>query len=144
MDSIIYKVIFKAISQFDNKNLDLIFRNLTFEKPLTILNLTALGDKSKNIIFFQNIEEVIPIGNINPSLDYNYYKVILFTRKSNGEKKGYLIGNAKNVGDIIIGIWPFNQQNSDLSPETILNSYDDLLNNPGKYSKICVISQKST
>ena len=91
MDSIIYKVIFKAIQQFENKNLTLIFRNLTFEKPLTILNLTDLSDKSENIIFFQNIEEVITLGNINPSFDYNYYKVILFIQKSNGEKKGYLI-----------------------------------------------------
>ena len=146
MDSIIYKVIFKAIQQFENKNLTLNFRNLTFEKPITIpstliLKLKNLSDKSDRIIFFQNIEEVIIVGNIKPKFDYNYYLVVLFTLKSNEEKRGYLIGNIKNVGDIIIGTWPFNQQETDLAPEIILKKSNDLLKNPENYTKICVISQ---
>ena len=146
MDSIIYKVIFKAIQHFENKNLTLNFKILTFKKPLTIpskfiLELKNLSEKSEKIIFFQNIEEVIIVGNIRPNVNYNYYLVILFTLKSGGEKQGYLIGNVKNVGDIIIGVWPFNREVSELTPEIILENYNDIIKNPGNYSKICLISQ---
>lgn len=146
MDSIIYKVIFRAIQHFDNKNLTLNFKNLAFKEPLTIpskfiLELKNLSEKSNKIIFFQNIEEVIIVGNIRPNLDYNYYLVILFTLKLGGEKQGYLIGNVKNVGDTIIGVWPFNLQISELTPEIILENYNDIIKNHSNYSKICLISQ---
>jgi hypothetical protein len=146
MDSIIYKVIFKAIHQFENKNLTLNFKNLIFEKPITlphklIPKLKDLSEKSDTIIVFQNIEEVIIVGNVKPQYEYKYYLVILFTQISNEEKRGYLIGNVKNIGDIIIGIWPFNQQETDLTPETILENSNNLLKNPEQYDKICVISQ---
>ena len=146
MDSIIYKVIFKAIHHFENKNLTLNFKNLAFKKPLTIPSkfiqeLKNLSEKSEKIIFFQNIEEVIIVGNIRPNENYNYYLIILFTLKSGGEKQGYLIGNVKNIGDIIIGIWPFNRQVPELTPEIILENYNDIIKNPGNYSKICLISQ---
>ncbi|MFX0083898.1 MAG: hypothetical protein ACFE94_19295 [Candidatus Hodarchaeota archaeon] len=145
MDSIIYKVIFKAIQHFEYKNLTLNFKNLTFEEPLTIpsnfiLELKNLSEKFEKIIFFQNIEEVIIVGNIKPNIDYNYYRVILFTLKSDGEKQGYLIGNIKDIGDMIIGIWPFNRQVSELTPEIIVENYHDIIKNPGNYSKICLIS----
>ena len=146
MDSIIYKVIFKAIHQFENKNLTLNIKNLIFEKPITlphrlIPKLKDLSEKSDTIIIFQNIEEVIIVGNVKPQYEYKYYLVILFTQISNEEKRGYLIGNVKNIGDIIIGIWPFNQQETDLTPETILENSNNLLKNPEQYDKICVISQ---
>lgn len=146
MDSIIYKVIFKALQKFENKNLTLNFRNLIYERPITIpskllLKLKELSDKSDRIIFFQNIEEVMIIGNKKPNFDYNYYLVVLFTQKSNEKKRGYLIGNVKNIGDIIIGAWPFNQQETDFVPEAILKISNDLLKNPENYTKICVISQ---
>ena len=146
MDSIIYKVIFKAIHQFENKNLTLNFKNLILEKPITlphklIPKLKDLSEKSDKIIVFQNIEEVIIVGNVKPQYEYKYYLVILFTQISNEEKRGYLIGNVKNIGDIIIGIWPFNQQETDLTPETILENSNNLLKNPEQYDKICVISQ---
>lgn len=146
MDSIVYKVIFKALQQFENKNLTLNFRDLNFEKPLTIpseliLKLKDRSDKSEKIIYFQNIEEVITVGNTISDIDYNYYLVVLFTLNSTGEKQGYLIGNVKNLGDIILGIWPFNYQVSSLTPKNVRDKYKDLLNNPENYNKICVISQ---
>jgi hypothetical protein len=146
MDSIIYKVIFKAIQYMENKNITLNFKNLAFKKPLIVPSkflreLKILSEKSENIIFFQNIEEVIIVGNINSNVNYNYYLIILFSLKSGGEKHGYLIGNVKNVGDIIIGIWPFNRQISKLTPEIIIENYNDIINNPSEYSKICLISQ---
>jgi len=146
MDSIIYKVIFKAIQHMENKNLTLNFKNLGFKKPIIVPSrflqeLKILSEKSENILIFQNIEEVITVGNINSNVNYNYYLIILFTLKSGKDKYGYLIGNVKNLGDITIGIWPFNREVSELTPEIIIENYNNIINNPSDYSKICLISQ---
>ncbi|MFW9901159.1 MAG: hypothetical protein ACFFDY_07720 [Candidatus Thorarchaeota archaeon] len=146
MDSIIYKVIFRAHKKFDHKNLTLSFRSLEFKKPLSIpakftLELKKLSETNQHIISFQNIEEVLIIGNPTIDLTYNYYLVILYTHKSNKKKIGYLIGNIKNLGDIVIGVWPFNRDLKDLSEEIVLESYNDMMQNPGNYNTICLITQ---
>jgi len=146
MDSIIYKVIFRAHEKFEHKNLTLSFRSLEFKKPISIpakftLELKKLSETNQHIISFQNIEEVLIIGNPTIDLTYNYYLVILYTYKSNNKKIGYLIGNVKNLGDIIIGVWPFNRDLKDLSEGIILESYNDMMQNPGNYNTICLITQ---
>lgn len=146
MDSIIYKVIFRAHEKFEHKNLTLSFRNLKFENPIYIpakftLELRKLGETYQHIISFQNIEEVLIIGNPTVNHVYNYYNVILSTYKSNGKKIGYLIGNVKNSGDTIIGVWPFNLDLNDLSEKIILENYNDMMQNPNNYSSICLITQ---
>ncbi|MFX1569785.1 MAG: hypothetical protein ACFFCV_15630 [Promethearchaeota archaeon] len=145
MDSIIYKVIFRAHEQFEHKNLTLSFKSLEFKKPISIskfiLELKNLSEIKQHIISFQNIEEVLIIGNPTIERTYNYYLVILYTHKSNKKKIGYLIGNVKNLGDIIIGVWPFNRDLKDLSEEIVLESYNDMMQNPGNYTTICLITQ---
>ncbi len=146
MNSIIFKVIFRAQEQFENKNLTLSFKNLNFKNPLSISansisKLKELNETNQHLIKFQNIEEVLIIGN--PIVDYtfNYYLVILFSRKGDGEKKGYLIGNIKKLGDIIIGVWPFNTQIDDITEQKILETYNNIIENPHNYVNICLISQ---
>ena len=146
MNSTIYKVIFKAHEQFEHKNLNLSFKSIEFKKPISIpakftLELKNLSEKSQHIITFQNIEEVITIGNPTVVRTYNYYLVILYTFKSNEKKMGYLIGNVKNSGDIIMGVWPFNRDSKNLTEEMILESYNDIMQNPDNYSTICLITQ---
>ena len=144
MDPIIYKVIFKAFEQLENRNLTLSFKDLNVKYPITIpakliLELKNLSVKNNNVVSFQNIEEVIVVGNVETKLKYNYYLVILFT--SNGENQGHLIGNVKNLGDILIGVWPFNQQLSNMTPEIIHEIYNNIIKNTEKFSDICLISQ---
>ena len=144
MDSIIYKVIFKAFEQFENKNLTLSFKDLGAKNPITIpakfiLELKNLSEKNDKVVYFQNIEEVIIVGDVKANYSFNYYLVILFISK--GEKQGYLIGNIKKLGDIIIGVWPFNQQLSKMTPETIHKNYNNIIKNTDDFSKICLISQ---
>ena len=103
------------------------------------MELKSLSEKNENVVYFQNIEEVIVVGNVKASFNFNYYLVVLFI--SNGEKQGYLIGNIKNLGDTTIGVWPFNQQLSQMTPETIHKTYNNIINNPENFSKICLISQ---
>lgn len=144
MDSIIYKVIFKAIEQSENTNLTLSFKDINVKNPLTIpakliLELKNLSSQNDEVISFQNIEEVIVVGNVETKFSYNYYLVILFT--SNGEKQGHLIGNVKNLGDVLIGVWPFNHELSNINPEIIHEKYTNIIKNPEKFSKICLITQ---
>jgi len=145
MNSVIFKVIFRALEQFENKNLTLSFRNLEFEKPISVpakfSEFKKVNEKISNLINFQNIEEVLIIGK--PLVDYshNYYLVLLCTFKEDGKKIGYLISNVKNLGDIIIGVWPFNLQLKNLTRLKILESFNDFLENPDKFSSICLISQ---
>jgi len=142
----IYKVVFKAFEQSESKNLNLSFRSIFSEKPISIparliFELKRLSEERSDIINFQNIEEVLTIGN-KPSKDtYNYYLVILFTNKSSGIKQGYLIGNQKNVGDILIGYWPFNKENISFSHEIIHKEFNDIIKHPQHYNDICLISQ---
>lgn len=146
MDSVVYKVIFKAHEQLENKNLTLSFRSLDFEKPIIvnpkfIFDLKTLSEKSQNILNIQNIEEVLIIGNQTTDYAYNYYLVLLLTEKSDGKKTGYLISNVKKLGDIIIGIWPFNTLLEELKRVNIRETFNEVLNNPNKYNNITLISQ---
>ncbi|MHA1914439.1 MAG: hypothetical protein ACW986_13270 [Promethearchaeota archaeon] len=146
MDSIIFKVIFKAKEKSAEKNLDLSFRHLNAENPIivpanSIQRLKSLSEVENDIISFTNIEEVIIVGNVDHIYVYNYYLVLLFTLKSNGEQRGYLIGNVRNLGDLIIGIWPFNLSSSQSSTEMVTKNYENIIKKPKNYSKICLISQ---
>ncbi|KKK42562.1 hypothetical protein LCGC14_0385740 [marine sediment metagenome] len=145
MDSMFYKIIFKAIENVENENLIMSFKDLDSINPIAIPSefikkLRDLSEDLENIIHFQNIEEVLIIGNFVPKYNYNYYLINLF-EKLNGEKQGYLIGNVNKLGDIIIGVWPFNQLLLELTPDVIINTFDEMIKSPNNYRKICIISQ---
>ncbi len=145
MNPVIYKVIFRALEQFENRNLTLSFKNLEFNNPISLPNrFREFRDTSGSIghvMNFQNIEEVLIIGNPSVEYSYNYYLVILCTSKEDGKKRGFLIGNVKNLGDIIIGVWPFNMHLNNLTRENVLNSFKDIIENPDKFNSICLITQ---
>ncbi|MFX0022826.1 MAG: hypothetical protein ACFE9S_10905 [Candidatus Hermodarchaeota archaeon] len=145
MNPIIYKVIFRALEQFENKNLTLSFRNLEFNKPLALpkqfREFRDTSEQYEHVMNFQNIEEVLIIGNPSVEYSFNYYLVILCTSRVDGKRKGFLIGNIKNLGDIIIGLWPFNIHIKNLTREKILNSINVIIEDPYKFSSISIISQ---
>ncbi|MFX1312520.1 MAG: hypothetical protein ACFFHD_07885 [Promethearchaeota archaeon] len=141
----IYKVIFKAFEQSESKNITLSFRNISSEKPILIpakiiLELKKLSEERTDIINFQNINQVLTIGNKSSKDTYNYYLVFLFSNESSGIKKGYLLGNVKGKGDILIGYWPFNKENTSFSTDIIHEEFNDIIKNPQHYSNICLIS----
>lgn len=142
----IYKVIFKGSEETEGNELALTFKSGDFDKPIKIppdffLKLKKLSETSTSTIDFKNIEEVIEIGQSHSSSSYNYHLVLLFTNKSSQVKEGYLIGNVKRLGDILIGVYPFNKNISDLTPELISEKINNLITNPHEYSNICLISQ---
>ena len=128
MNPIFYKVIFRALNEHNASTFSLTFRNIIDLKPISIPSnyfsiLKELSKKDKNIINFQNVQEVIKIGDSEQYYNFNYYIVLLFTNLENKKKEGFLIGNVKKLGDILIGIWPFNKEQinyeqSDFFPAT--------------------------
>jgi len=146
MDLVTFKVIFRAFEQFEQKNLTLSFLNIISEKRIEIpsnllLNIKRLSEKSNDVINFQNIGEVILLGSSKANYIFNYYFVILYTLKLEEKKRGYLIGNVKKLGDLLIGVWPFNIEPNTITEDNILENLNDIVNNLTNYTKICLISQ---
>ena len=148
MSSIYYKVIFKGTkTNEDNEpdSLTLTFKNLISGKYLTIppqfiLELKKLTERSHNILSFQNIDEVIHIGTRQKQDVFTYYIIVLFTMKENEKKVGYLIGNKKKIGDVLIGTWPFNEQPKEISSEGVHEEFVNLIKKPHEYSNITLIT----
>jgi hypothetical protein len=143
MSTLYYKVIFKGIKGDSPDSYSLTFKNIIKEKPINISSqffssLKSLRQKQTNVINFQNIREVVKIGDSNDKYNFNYYIVVLFTNLTDGKKEGFLVGNLKKLGDILIGIWPFNQERDSLSSESILGKLNPLIEGK-KFKDICVI-----
>ncbi|MFX0076157.1 MAG: hypothetical protein ACFE96_11990 [Candidatus Hermodarchaeota archaeon] len=143
MSTIFYKVIFKGIKGESSESYSLTFKNIIREKPIHIpsqffSSLKSLSQKQTNVINFQNISEVVKIGDSSDKYDFNYYIVVLFTSLADGEKEGFLVGNLKKLGDILIGIWPFNKESNSLSSGLIFDKLNQLTAGI-KFKDICVI-----
>ena len=132
MSAIFYKVIFKGIKEEESESHSLTFKSINSDKPINIpsqyfSSLKILSQNRQNVINFQNIREVIKSGDLAITYNFNYYIVILYTSLLDEKKEGFLIGNVKKLGDILIGIWPFNQQYTQLTSELILEKFDRLI-----------------
>ena len=143
MTTIFYKVIFRGIKGDSSESYSLTFKNIIQEKPINIpslffSSLKTLSQKQPSVINFQNIREIVKIGDQNVNYDFNYYIVVLYTSLADGKKEGFLVGNLKKLGDILIGIWPFNQENISISSEHFLKQLN-LLTDGNKFKDICVI-----
>jgi len=143
MSTIFYKVIFKGLKGDSSESYSLTFKNIVQDKPINISSqffssLKILSQKQANVINFQNIREVVKVGDSDMKYDFNYYIVVLYTSLSDGKKEGFLVGNLKKLGDILIGIWPFNQENAFLSSEHFLEQLN-LLTEGSKFKDISVV-----
>ena len=143
MSLTVYKVIFKGNNETKEKNLTLTFKSVIYEEPIKIpakfiLGLKKLSEINKNIVFFKNIDEITQFDQDISLISYNYYYILLFQLKN--EKTGFLIGNTKEMGDILIGIWPFNREQTQISTEKIYEKLDNIINKADEYSKICLIN----
>lgn len=144
MSSVVYKVVFKGTEEDGEDSFTLTFKEIFINEPIKVSpkHLSTLKRSSQtvqNIINFQNIEEVIRIGETKAELMITYYIVLLFITKLDNQKKGFLIGNAKGRGDILLGIWPFTQELEFSNSDKINKIFNDLIEKPEKFNKICLI-----
>jgi len=143
MNGNIYKVILKGNQAEEADFLSLTFKNVISEKPIHIpaqffTNLKNLSETNQSIIHFQNIEEVLSFGEGSPNYKFNYYIILLITSKVNNKREGFLIGNVKKLGDILIGIWPFNDESHSFSSD-ILERFHEIIREPSKFENISLI-----
>lgn len=143
MSTIFYNVIFKGTKGDKSELYSLTFKSIISDKSINIpsqyfSSLKILSQKRQNVINFQNIREVIKSGDEVINYNFNYYIVILYTSLSDGKKEGFLIGNVKKLGDVLIGIWPFNQPYTQLTSDVILEKLDVLISSEN-FKNISVI-----
>ena len=145
MNNITYKVIFRDMEENDSPEESLTFKNVIsgnyiFIPSNFITSMRELSEKSEDVVYFQNISEVIiQSWDYNPP-SFNYYIVLLLLSKKDKKKEGYLIGNIKKLkGDILMGIWPFNRDVENINSKLIQNDFNSLLTNYEEYSKITII-----
>ena len=141
MDKIIYKVVCIGGPKKIERKMNLTFKRVDFSVPVKIpsnffIDLKKLSELNQNILVFKNIEEVLKLGEKLLSNVVNYY-ILLFQIKN--KKEGFLIGNSKKEGDIVIGIWPFNKK-KEYSKNQISILFDDMLEKHSEFDKICVIN----
>ena len=144
MSSKFFKVIFEGSRKFESKKLILVFKGIidkTINIPSHFIdNLKKIIRENSDFVFFQNINEVIKLGNQSSSGTFTNYSVILYIKKSTGYKEGLLIGEDKSVGERVIGIWPFNIESSKFSVKNIAVKCEDLVKKTQNYSSICLIN----
>ena len=143
MSLIVYKVIFNGTEE-QEEGLALAFKELYSTESLSINQkyisaLKNLSQSNQHIISFQNIREVIKIGENDIDIIINYYIVLLFVHKIDNNKMGFLIGNVKKKGDVILGIWPFTKELRYLTTEEVDRILNNLVSKPKDFSKICLI-----
>ena len=145
MNNITYKVIFRDIEENESPEESLTFKNVISGNYIFIpsnffTSMRELSEKSEDVIYFQNISEVvIQSWDHNPP-SFNYFIVLLLLSKKDEKKKGYLIGNIKKLkGDILMGIWPFNRNVEYINSKSIQNDFNNLLTNYQEYRKITII-----
>jgi len=143
MSLIFYKVIFEGIKEDSSDSYSLTFKDIFDDNQIQISSqffttLRVSSQKESNVVHFQNIKEVIKIGNPSIKIEINYYIAILYTNLNDGKKEGFLVGNIKNMGDMLIGEWPYNEENESNLKDLYLQKLD-LLTNSSKFNNICVI-----
>ncbi len=143
MSLIFYKVIFEGIKEDSSDSYSLTFKDIFDDNQIQISSqffttLRVSSQKESNVVHFQNIKEVIKIGNPSIKIEINYYIAILYTNLNDGKKEGFLVGNIKNMGDMLIGEWPYNEENVSNLKDLYLQKLD-LLTNSSKFNNICVI-----
>ena len=148
MSSVIFKVVLKGNEQEESTKPDPL--TLTFQSVISpniikipshyISSLKSMSEHNQNIVNFQNIEEVIIIGDLSKDYNINYYLVILFSMKSENKRKGLLIANIKKVGDVLIGIWPFNEEIESLNEDYINQKFNEFINHQDKYKNLVIIN----
>lgn len=144
-NDITYKVIFREKQLLNASEQSLTFINIISKNYLYIPSnfistVKTLSEQNNNIIYFQNIAEVIIQGwESGPPL-FNYYLVILLITKKEEKKEAFLIGNVKKLkGDILIGLWPITRELDDFSSRSVQKYFNNILTNYNDYSKIALI-----
>jgi len=78
MSSIFYKVIFEGLKEDSSDSYSLTFKDIFSENQEQIssqffTSLRVSSQKESHVVHFQNIKEVIKIGNPSIKIEINYY-----------------------------------------------------------------------
>jgi len=148
MNSVVFKVVLKGNQQEENlssESFTLTFKSMISSNIIKISShyisrLKSMSEDNQKIVNFQNIEEVLTIGDLSKDYNINYYLVILFSMVSESKRNGFLIANIKKVGDVLVGIWPFNEEIEKINEDYVNQIFNDLINNREKFTNLVIIN----
>jgi len=135
------------VSFFDNRNLDsepisLVFRKV--EKSPSDSFISNLIDTIRNydtdkteFIVIKNIKNVLELSDSFSLSKFSDFTVVLFEIDETDKKKGFLIGNSKEIGQAIIGYWPF-YSNENLSVEELENICNTIITDLSTFDRILI------
>ncbi|TFF87182.1 MAG: hypothetical protein EU550_03760 [Promethearchaeota archaeon] len=138
------------VSFFDNRNLDsepisLVFRKV--EKSPSDSFVTNLIDTIRNydtekfeFITIKNIKNVLELSDSFSLSKFSDFTVVLFENGETDKKKGFLIGNKKEIGLVIIGYWPFYSKEN-LSAEELKNICNSIISDLSAFDRILLTKQ---
>ena len=138
----VYKIYFKGLDEIDIDELKLTFKEIRKDNPIIIPHefieqLKNLSSEKNNIINIQNIDSVHKFTS-DDHKDLSNFVVILNILKN--RKKGFLTGFKKKSGDVLLGIWPFQNYQEDMDHENFIDEYRHMVEEHLKYEKICIIT----
>ena len=137
-----FKVYYKDIKIVDLTDFSLVFFTEPQNQPLLedfhqfILKYNDLIAKKKGKMH-QLIKEIIPYGNASKDGITQFYSLLLTKQ---GKKYGYLVGNEKNNGFKILGVWPLQEEDYSTRIREISEDLSQIIQNPDIYENILLLS----
>lgn len=137
-----FRVIFKGKNELDS-SLSLTFKGINNSPDIkvpskVIIDLKKLATSQEKIGAIQNIEQVLQKSDFGTAV--KFYYIIIFAKKDNPSKRGYLIGNIKEKGDVLLGVWPFNAKTGELDQSKFNEEIYSLIQEPHLYENILIVN----
>jgi hypothetical protein len=146
----IFKVYFKGSSNITPENLNLTF--FWIQNQELIIPISIFSDflvkynvlvKNKKATSVNNIKQVLPLGKATNE-KITQFMILLYSIKSIDNdliRAGLLIGNHKEKGFMVLGVWPFNSiKSASFVVDNYLNLFQVILSDASKFQDLLLIS----
>lgn len=144
----IFKVFFNGSTSQPTEDINITFVGLDSEDvfiPQFSEFLIKYNDmaRKKEVFSFNNIKEVIALGNVDKAKYFQFY-ALFYTFKmdeNNKQRAGILIGNHKEKGFLIVGFWPLNSiKVQAIKTENFVNLLNMIIKNTNQFEDLLLIA----
>jgi hypothetical protein len=143
----IFKIYFDGTADSSTQGLNLTFFGpekseiILDDFPTFLLKFEELARKKKTHSI-GNIKEIISLGRADKSVITQFFTLLytIHISDDNNQKAGVLIGNHKEFGHVVLGIWPYGSiTNASLSSEDFNNLFIQVVSNSENFKDMLLI-----